>query len=283
MKKWMKGLAVGFLALALAACGDQSQEPAEPQTGTDEAKKSELTLEEVFTKAQEASEDLKSMHADMTIQQKMTSPAVDGEMDSAINMQMDMIQEPLAMHQIMEMEIPDMGKIETEMYLSELGFFMKNPEGDEWMKLPSDSFEELTGNMGTSADATVDYASLEEFIEDFKFEQTNDQYVLKLTASGEKFKKLVQEELDVAGLTENMGEEELAALEDMKIHELEYELFIDKESFQTTAFNLLMDMEMNAEGEVIRMKQDIQAKLSQINDISEITVPQEILDNAIEY
>lgn len=283
MKKWMKGLAVGFLALGLAACGEQSQEPAKPQTGTDEENTSELTLEEVFAKAQEASENVDSMHADMDIQQKITSPALDGEVDSAITMQMDMIQEPLAMHQVMEMDVPDMGKIETEMYISELGFFMKNPEGEEWMKLPSDSFDEITGSLGTSADATVDYASLEEFIEDFKFEQTNDQYVLKLKASGEKFKKLVQEELDGAGMTEDMGEEELAALEDMTIHELEYELFIDKESFQTTAFNLIMDMEMNAEGEVIRMKQDIQAKLSQINDISEIVVPEEVIENAVEY
>lgn len=283
MKKWMKGLAVGFLALALAACGDQSQEPAEPQTGTDETKKSELTLEEVFAKAQEASEGINSMHADMAIQQNITSPAMGGEVDSSINMQMDIIQEPLAMHQIVEMDVPDMGKMETEMYISKSGFFMKNPEGEEWMKLPSDSFDEMMDGMGTSADATVDYAALEEYIEDFKFEQTDDQYVLKLKASGEQFMKLVQAELDMAGLGEDMGEEELAALENMTIHELEYELFIDKETFQTTEFNLLMDMEMDAEGEAIRMKQDVKAKLSQINDISEIVVPQEVVENAIEY
>lgn len=283
MKRWMKGFVIGFLVFVLAACGDQSQEPAEPKAGTEEENQSELTLEEVFAKAQKASEDVNSMYADMSIQQKIISPAVGGEIDSSINIQMEMIQEPLAMHQIMEMQVPDMGNIATEMYVSESGFFMKNPEGDEWMKLPVENFEEIKDSMGASVDTTIDYSTLAEFIEDFKFEQTDDQYILKLKASGEEFKKLVAEGFDLAGITEGMGEDELADLEGITIHELAYELFIDKETFQTTDFNVTMDMEMDAEGEAVRMKQDVKAELSQINDIKEIVVPKEVIENAIEY
>lgn len=283
MKKWMKGLAIGFLALGLAACGNEAQKPADTKPGTDETKKSELTLEEVFNKAQEASENTNSMHADMDMKQKISAPGLEEEVETAIEIQMDMVQDPLAMHQVMKMDVPDMGAMETEVYMNEQGVFMKNPEGSEWMKLPVDNFDEIMESMNANADATVDYEVLGEFVEDFTFEQDDQQYILKLKASGEQFKKLIEEQIESAGLTEGLGEEGLDALDDMVIHELEYELFIDKETFDTTAFNIVMDIELTAEGETLRMKQDIKAEVSQINDISEIVIPQEVIDNAVEY
>lgn len=283
MKKWMKGLAVGCLALALAACGAETQEPADTKPGTDVENQSELTLEEVFKKAQVVSENTKSMHADMTMKQKISMPEM-GEMETEMDIKMDIIQEPLAMHQVMKMEMPEMGEMETEIYMTEAGMFMKNPEGEEWMKLPVDNFEEMMESMNSGVDANVDFETLGEFIEDFTFEQDDNQYILKLKASGEEFQKIIEEQLDAAGLTEGMAEEELDVLNDMTIHDLAYEIFIDKETFQTTAFNLVMDIELNVEGEAtVRMNQDLKAKMSQINDISEINIPQEILDNAVEY
>lgn len=283
MKKWMKGLAVGFLALALAACGNEAQEPAETKPGADEAKKSELTLEEVFNKAQEVSENTKSMHADMDMKQKISAPELGGEMETSMTMEMDMIQDPLAMHQLMTIEIPEMGTMETEIYMTEAGAFMKNPEGEEWMKLPLENFDEIMESMNASADASIDFEGLAEFVKDFTFEQDDDSYVLKLEASGDQFLKLIEEQLDAAGLAEGFGADELNALENMTVHELEYEIFVDKETFQTTSFNLIMDIEMNLEGEsVLRMKQEVEAELSQINEIKEITIPQEVIDNAVE-
>ncbi|AOV06615.1 DUF6612 family protein [Sporosarcina ureilytica] len=283
MKKWLKGLAVGLLALALVACSDAANEPADAKPGTDEAKKSELTLEEVFQKAQEASEGIKSMHADMSMIQNISSPEADVEMDNNIKMKMDIVQEPFSMYQIMEMEIVGEGSMKTEMYLTEAGFYMKDPDSGTWMKLPNEGYEDLAAAMTTGEDVTVDYSSLKEFIDDFKFEQNDNEYVLKLKASGDKFNKLIQEEIASTGLLEDLSEEELEALDDVKIHELEYEIFINKETFETTAFNIVMDMEMSAEGETVQIKQEIQSKLSRINEIDEITVPQEVLDNAVEY
>lgn len=283
MKKWMKGLAIGFLALALAACGDVANEPADAKPGTDKAKESELTLEEVFNKAQEAAEKVESMHADMVIDQHLASPDAGAEMDSTIKMKMDLVQNPLTMYQVMEMEMADEGTAKTEMYLTEDGFFMYDPESGEWLKLPAEFYEEATATMNTGEDATVDYAGLKEFVEDFKFEQNDDAYILKLKASGEKFNKLIQDELESTGILDELSEVETEAVDNMKINELEYEIFIDKETFDTTAFNLKMDMEISAEGETLQIKQDIQSKISRINEIQEITVPQEILDNAIEY
>lgn len=279
MKKWLQGFAIGVLALALAACGDAANEKAEPKPGTAEEKKSELTLEEVFNKAQEASEDVKNMHADMDIAQHII--AGEENMESTIKMKMDAVIDPFAMYQVMEMEIAGEGSMKTEMYLTDSGFFMKDPESGTWLKLPEDMYDEIATTTDATEGATVDFASLKEYLDDFTFEQNDDEYILKLKASGEKFNKLIQDELESAGLLEQMGDE--AALEEMKINEVEYEIFIDKETFDTTAFNLVMDMEMSAEGETVQIKQDVKSKISKINEIDEITVPAEVLDEAVEY
>lgn len=278
MKKWIKGLAIGVLAIGLAACSDT----ADVKPGTDESKKSELTIEEVFTKAQAASEKLESMHAKMEIEQNIASSAEGLNMDSKISVDMDMIQDPLQMHQIMDVDMGEMGTMKMELYMTEDGFYMQNPESDTWMKLPAALYEEVTGSLSGGADPTLDLASLEQFVEDFKFEQNDEEYILTLKASGEKFNELLQEELATTGMMEGINEEEADVLESMVIHQLDYEIFINKATFDTTAFNMVMDMELGPEGETVRITQDIKAKMSQLNDIKEIVVPQEIVENAVE-
>ena len=58
------------------------------------------------------------------------------------------------------------------------------------MKLPDEMYEEMLGEVG-SADPTLDMNMFKEFVEDFKFEQTDDEYILKLSASGDKFSQAV--------------------------------------------------------------------------------------------
>lgn len=275
MKKWMKGFAIGFLALGLAACSDT----ADVKPGTDESKKSDLTIGEVFEKAQAASEKVESMHADMDIKQNISAPDLGSDMDSTIKLDMDLIQEPLEMHQVMEMNMGDEGTVNIELYMTKEGFFMQEPESKTWMKLPEELYDGLMDSASAGADPTVDFESLENFVDDFKFEQTDDEYILKLKASGEKFHTLVQDQL--SGI-EGFGEAEEEALEGMEIHQLDYEIYIDKETFDTTAFNMVIDMEMEDSGSTVRITQDIKAKISAINELKEIVVPQEILDSAVE-
>ena len=67
----------------------------------------------------------------------------------------------------------------------------------------------------------------------------------------------------------------------MIIHQMEYEIFIDKKTFNTTAFTMIMDMEMGPKDGTMRIKQNIKADISKINELKEIKVPQEVLDAAV--
>ncbi len=288
MKNWLRGILLGILVLVLAACNSSDTPDAKPGTDgkpeetPEEVQKEELTAQEVFEKVQENSEEMKSMHASMNIDQNIEVPSEQVDMDSKIKMEMDMIQDPLAMYQVMDMDMGAEGAAKIEMYMTEEGFFMKDPESEQWMKLPAEYYDELSESMTAGADPNLDFDTLEDFVEDFTMEEKDGQYILKLKASGEKFNALIQEELQDAGMMEGMDEETAAALETLEIHKFEYEIFVDKETFNMTAFNMIMDMEMGEGEELVRISQDMKADISKINEIDEIKVPQEVLDNAVE-
>lgn len=266
--------------MILVACSDT----ADVKPGTDAANKSDLTVEEVFEKAQEVSDSIDSMQIDMAIQQNMKSDAIGIDMDTDIQMMMEMVHEPMSLHQVMEVGISEgeMDSLETELYMTEEGLFMKEPMSDNWISLPPEMFGEVSASMGVGEDPSLNLSTLEDFIEDFKFEQNDEQYILNLTGSGEKFKALMLEELESTGITAGMGEDEAKVLDNMVIHQLDYELFIDKNTFQTTAFNLSMDIEIGEEGEQIRIAQNIKADMSRINEIEKIDIPTEVTESTVQ-
>lgn len=285
MKKWFKGLGVGVLALGLAACGSAAEPKKDAETGekVELENKSEMTAQEVYSKAMEVSEEQKSMHAVMDINQKISMPSEELEMDSKIKMDMDMIIEPLAMHQNMKMDMGEMGAMDMELYMTEAGFFMHDPESGQWIKMGKDMYDEMMAQMGGETDPTLDMEMFNEFKDDFKFEQTDDEYILTLSASGDKFSGLMKELMGSA-LPEDMDmtEEDAEMLENMDVKSLEVVMYIDKETFYTNAFDLDMDMTMKIEEQEMRIVQKMKSVITKINEIDEIVVPQEVIDEAVD-
>lgn len=299
MKKWLKGLAIVMLALALSACNSKEEPKTEtaadpePNTNEETAKETqkeeeakeqeELTPMEVYKKAMKASEEMKSMHARMNIQQKIDVPSEELSMDSKITMDMDMILEPLAMYQKMNMDMGDQGSMDTEIYMTEAGFFMFDPASEQWLKFPKEMSDDMIAQMGGNTDPTPDMEMFKEFTDDFKLNQTDDEYVLTLTAEGEKFNSLIKDaiaESMPAGM--EMGEEEVEFMENMNVKSLKFEIFIDKETFQTNAFYMDMDMTMTIEGQEMHIIQHMKSNMSKINEIEKIEVPQKVTENAVD-
>lgn len=285
MNNWMKGIAAGILVLGLGACGKTAEPKTDPDTGkkVEVQNKSDMTAQEVYEKVMAVSEEQKSMHAKMDIDQLIKVPSQEFEMNSKINMDMDMVMEPLSMYQKMKMDMGEQGKMDMEIYMTDAGFFMKDPESGDWIKLPNEMYEEMSGQLSGGADPTLDMNMFKEFTDDFKFEQTDDAYILTLSAAGDKFSKLfkkVATENMPAGM--EMNEEQAEVMENMEVKSLEYEIFIDKKTFYTNAFNMKMDMKMEVEGEEMHIDQKVKADISKINEIDTIKIPQEILDNAVD-
>lgn len=279
MKKWTTILTVGTLAFVLSACGQTAEPKEDPMTGKKEevVVESELTAGEVMEKASAAAETQQSMHSDMDIMQTLEMGDEKKEMNSTI--EMDMILEPLAIRQTMNMQANG-EEIAIEQYMTQEGFFMKNPESGSWIKLPNEMYKEVTGQTAGMTESPVDFTMYEEYTEDFTFEETDDEYVLTLIGSGEKFSELMKEMLD-----QNMpAEADEAKLDnvDMKVEKIDLQFTIDKKTFFTKDFDMDMIMAMEEQGQQVKVTQNIKGTMTKINEIDEIKVPKEILDSAKE-
>ena len=145
-------------------------------------------------------------------------------------------------------------------------------------------YDEMMAGMGGETDPTLDMTLFEEFKDDFKFEQTNDEYILTLSASGDKFSGLMKELMGSSLPADmEMTEEETEILNNMDVKSLEVVMYIDKETFYTNAFDLDMDMTMKIEEEEMRIVQKMKSVITKINEIDEIVVPQEVIDGAVDF
>ena len=281
MKKIFKVLAVGTLALTLAAC-NSSATPTKDTTKT-----SKLTLEQVYDKAVDRQADIKSASANMDMTQVTKVGSGKEAMEFSIDskMEMDIIVDPLAMHLSGSMSMPDMmseGEKTTdmpiEMYMKkDAGLFMKDMTTDSWIKLPDENFDEILDQTAASADAKEQLEHLKKFIGDFKFEQTDDEYVLTLEAKGDKFKELIDSEITKS--IEDMGLEE-NPMDQLTIEKINYVLHIDKETFDTKKMDMNFDLKMAVEGDELVMNTKSVVTYTDFNHLKTIDIPQSIIDNA---
>lgn len=281
MKKIFKVLAVGTLALTLAAC-NSSATPTKDTTN-----KSKLTLEQVYDKAVDRQADIQSASAKMDMTQVTKVGSGEEAMEFSIDskMEMDIIVDPLAMHLSGSMTMPDMmneGKetmdMPIEMYMKkDAGLFMKDSTTDSWLKLPDENFDAILDQTAASADAKEQLEQLKKFIKDFTFEQTDDEYVLTLDAKGDKFKELIDSEINKSmqelGLEEN-------PMDQLSIEKINYVLHIDKETFDTNKMDMNFDLKMAVEGDELLMNTKSVVTYTEFNHLKTIDIPQSIIDNA---
>ena len=278
MKKWKMLLAATSLTFALAACNETAT-PANKEV----KETSEMTLEEVYNKSLAVSEELKSVSAKVDLQQKMNIPSEDANVDITAVMDMDIVVEPMQMYQkgttSMKTEDGSMDEsMESEMYFNGTDFYMYEGTGKQWMKLPVEALGDVMAQTN-SANPASSLAEIKEYINDFKFEQDDKNYILTLQSSGDKFNDLVQAQIDETIQSMAQAGEDVQL--DVKINSISYLIHIDKESFQTTKLDVNVDMDMEAEGESINMKQDMKTDFSNFNGVDTIEIPQEVIDSAI--
>lgn len=290
MKKWTKGIAAGLLVLALGACGS-GEEPNTNTTGTGkdankdaskEVVKKEPTAQEVYQKSLEASESISSMHADFSIQQNMKTTGEENlSMKNDIAITMDMVTEPLSIHQQMVVEGDAEGTMDIEMYGEgdELYIQTQEMEGD-WILVPAEMQDEVLAGMDSS-NAMMDLEVFKDFTEEFTLEEQGDEYILNLSASGDKFGELLKELMDQTAVgSQGMEGEEEGTMENVEVKKIELTLHIDKETYYTNSFDMKLDAIMDIAGYRTVTIQNINAKMSQVNELEGIVIPDDVRNNA---
>ena len=245
------------------------------------------SAEDIYTKALEAAEKMESADMSMNLNQEL-SMGDEGKIVIASDMEGSMIIDPVAMHQKGTMSMSMGGEeapvdMDTEIYFVENEMYIFESMTGQWVKADSSllPIDTLTANQ---PDVSEQLKMMEEYIEDFDFEEKDNEFVYKLTADGEGFKKLTEEMLDEylpKDLTSEMGDL-TEVMEDMEIKTLYIEMYIDNETYDLKKYNLDMELSMTVEGETIDIVQNIKTEYNNINSIDKIEVPQEVLESAVD-
>lgn len=284
MNKWINLVGILLLILVLAACNQS----AAPTKETSKENTSELTLQDVFTQSLAQSEKLDSLSASIDMTQVVEIPGQEISMETTSKMDMDMIVEPLSLHQkgttsmnmLGEETLGAPSEMQIESYLTDQGFFMYDSMSTQWLKLPEDMYEQIMSMSQNQADPSQQLKDLESFMDDFTFEQDEHTYGLKLTASGDEFNTLMQKQL--AETMPDMMVEEQELLQNMDVEKVNFEILIDKETFNILTVNMVIDMTMEVEGESMRITQDIKSNYSKFNEVLSIQIPQDVINQAQE-
>jgi len=278
MKKWTALLSIATLTLGLAACN----ETATPVQEKEVTETSKLTLQEVYDKSMKVSEELKSVKGTIDMNQTMTMPSEEMTLDIKSALDMEYILEPMQMHQKGTTTMMGMGEggesqeTEVETYITEDAMYVYEGTTAQWMKFPQEMVDQIMSS-ANQTDPATQLQPLQEYLEQVEFEQDDDTYILTLKGSGEEFTALVKDQVDEA--LQNLTAGENINL-DFTINSVDYVVHIDKESYQTTKLDTVIDMDMTMDGETMNLKMDAKTDFSKFNEIEEIVVPQEIIDSA---
>lgn len=258
MKRFISVFASVFvLMFVLSACSE-----AEEKTVTD-----------IFNNAVEASNSLESFAMDMEMDMDMSVPDLPSQ-QVKVKTKAEVVTEPLALHQTMDF----MGQ-SIEMYFTEEGMYMQQPGNEQWIKAPKEMMNEITQMSQAQQNPGEQLEQLKKYMEDFKMEEKENTYVLSVSSSGDKMKDFIKETLQ-----QNLPESSMSddMLKGVTINSINYTFTIDKETYYPTALDLKMDLEIEQNGQKSKIKQNIKGTYSKYNEIGEITVPEEIKNNAME-
>ncbi|OIJ17406.1 hypothetical protein BKP37_02575 [Anaerobacillus alkalilacustris] len=262
LKKFKSVVVVIVLVIVLAACNSQSSGTL--RSAEDVLKKSLQVMEELNSYSMKIeSEQTMTINEEETVQMYLTIDA-------------EMTQNPLAYYQkmVMETDMEMMGAFETEMYLVEERIYMYEPMTNEWFELPIELTEELGAISEIQISPEQQLNLLMSFIDEIDLTESGNEYVLKLTGEGTEF-------LEIAKLFGGVGteyfEEMLELFSHLELNNIEYEIFIDKETLYQTRLNMIMEMEMGVDDEIVHTVQTMSATIFGYNEVDEIVLPEEVI------
>lgn len=268
MKKIGYALLLVCLMIGLVACGSDKSSSNSSKTNS---------VEDVLAKVMEANKDIKSLSQEAKIQMQMSITQGEQIQEEKMDMttKMDLINDPLTAYQEIQMSVPEQGEQTIKQYITKDGIF-SNING-EWIAIPEEMNAEFkqtikeAGNMDTQVEQ---FDTLSEYL---KLKEESEQYVLTADIPGDKMKEIAQSVLQKASTG---NEQTIQAMEQMDIKSIKLAYQIDKKThlFKGVTVNMVMNME--AEGQKVEMKMDMDSTFSNINNVKEIIVPKEALTSS---
>ena len=296
MKKWFIMLSA-ILVFGLAACGDDTSAPAEEDVegevdeeveeveGAEEEEAEELTADDVLERSLDAAEELESAEMTVDMNQTMEAPDEEASLTTQTTSEAQIIMDPLTMYQTGTITV-DMGEEseeqEMEIYLSDNDVYMYDTMEESWIKMDAGLAQMDQLNQ---QDPVEQLEMMERFTDEMDMEETEDEYILKITGDGDELLEFTEEmasEFMDEELMQQMEQEGVDIFESMNIDNVYYEIYIDNETFDTNKLDMSMELAIEVEGESLHLTQASTTEYTGINTVDSIEIPEEVEEEAID-
>ncbi|WP_332695417.1 DUF6612 family protein [Halalkalibacter lacteus] len=286
MDKLKKGIVALIICALFTACNETEtviNQPKEEPTVEDEKEEiiDVLAVEDILQQSIYVMKNIESLSSNMDVSQEMEFPNEERfATTSSLYMEI-MMQKPLIMYQKSQMDVPEMGNLETELYMVEDGVYYKDAIEDKWFTYPENFTQELRELEETQMSPAEQLELLTRHSEHLSYEEDDTYYIVTIEGSNDILQAFAEElnRLVLDEMATDMDQLMMMAT----IQDLDYRLYIEKKTFLQTKMNMKMTIQLEMEEELVGIHSTMNATFDHFNDISEITVPAGILKNAEEY
>ena len=241
-KKILFTILTVFAVFFVVACGNKED--------------AKINKEEVLQKNVEATNSIKSGR-------KVINAKVEVEGGQPIEYIVDssLIKEPLAMKTILEAK-EDNIKITT--FIKDGVMYTSYPEDNSWLKLDI-SEKDMNKFKIILNDSIEIYKVLKDNLDKISIKEDGGNYIISITKNSDFINEYIKN-----SMSNTMGQNT-----DLKANNATLEYIIDKETYFTKSFVLTFDAEVQGQ----KLKALTETTFSDINNVEEITVPEEALNS----
>ena len=224
--------------------------------------KSNIDKKEVIEKFIAASESTKS--GDMLVNMKMTQNQNGNKSDMEMTMNVSLILEPIAMK--MEMEMPAQN-LKMTSFIKDNTMYIQNPVDNQWFKqsLTDEIASQFKGYMTNSA---VIYDAMRNNIDKIDIDEKGGNYIISISKDSEFLKDAMKQQL----ASTNTAGAQIG--DDVKIENIAVKYIVDKNTYLPSSSIVSFDFEMQG----MKMSMEMDAKMSNINNVTDIIIPEEVLN-----
>ena len=224
--------------------------------------KSNIDKKEVIEKFIAASESTKS--GDMLVNMKMTQNQNGNKSDMEMTMNVSLILEPIAMK--MEMEMPAQN-LKMTSFIKDNTMYIQNPVDNQWFKqsLTDEIASQFKGYMTNSA---VIYDAMRNNIDKIDIDEKGGNYIISISKDSEFLKDAMKQQL----ASTNTAGAQIG--DDVKIENIAVKYIVDKNTYLESSSTISFDFEMQG----MKMSMEMDAKMSNINNVTDIVIPEEVLN-----
>lgn len=225
-------------------------------------------------------ENIRSVSTTMKVTQEMNKPSEQQPMITDSTKKMDVTYKPQAIYQKVNINRSEQNNKETELYMVDEGVYFKENAEEKWFTYPEELLEDVINIQDIEMNQVEQLELLQDYVEHLYLKETDRHYIVTISGPVDDFQEFALALHDQVNKEITTDMDQVMSM--VHIEDLQYEVFIEKETFLQKKMNMNMNLTLSYEGETVNLQTEAQTTFSKFNEIDEINIPGHIVQTAVE-